>query len=311
MSCTCCITEPVSQHMTTVRKVWSYPVQFSMPSPRLPQIDFLQERDQTLLRYQETVQINTTHFQKLEQLYRIHCFDDKKFELFLPRVWCLLKRYNAYLGNSESTQAALPITVLECLNKMFGVTFECFASPLNCYFKQYCSAFSDTDSYFGSNGPILELKAVTGSFQANPPYCEELMEAMVNHFERLLTDSLEPLSFIVTLPELREPAPTALLKLEASHFKRKQVVVPAFEHEYRHGFQHIVAKSELNVRSSHGTLVVWLQNNLGYQKWGPTEERVEALLEAFRPGRERERDRQELLSPQRTVENNVEKVIIP
>lgn len=38
---------------------------------------------------------------------------------------------------------------------------------------------------------------------------------------------------------------------------------------------------------------------MGHQKWGPTEERVEALLEAFRPGRERERDRQELLSPTR------------
>lgn len=53
------------------------------------------------------------------------------------------------------------------------------------------------------------------------------------------------------------------------------------------------------MRSAHGTLVVWLQNNQGYQRWGPTDDRVEALLEAFRPGRERERDRQELLSPQR------------
>lgn len=56
------------------------------------------------------------------------------------------------------------------------------------------------------------------------------------------------------------------------------------------------------MRSVHGTLVVWLQNNAGYTRWGPTEERVEALLEAFRPGRERERDKQELLSPQRVVE---------
>lgn len=44
-------------------------------------------------------------------------------------------------------------------------------------------------------------------------------------------------------------------------------------------------------------MVIWLQNAAGYQRWGPTEERVEALLDAWRPGRERERDRQELLSP--------------
>ncbi|KAJ9577230.1 hypothetical protein L9F63_006204, partial [Diploptera punctata] len=225
---------------------------------------------------------------------RYSCFDDKKFELFLSRVWCLVKRYKTFFGSGQNegqgTQAALPVTVFECLNRMFGVTFECFASPLNCYFRQYCSAFPDTDSYFGSRGPILDFKAISGSFEANPPFCEELMEAMVNHFERLLADSPEPLSFIVFLPEWRDPAPNALLKLETSHFKRKQVVVPAYEHEYRHGFQHMISKSELNVRSAHGTLVVWLQNNAGYQRWGPTDERVEALLEAFRPGRERERE---------------------
>ena len=53
----------------------------------------------------------------------------------------------------------------------------------------------------------------------------------------------------------------------------------------------------MNVRAAHGTVIVWLQNETGNQKWGPTDERVDALLEAFRPGRERERDRQELLSP--------------
>lgn len=38
-------------------------------------------------------------------------------------------------------------------------------------------------------------------------------------------------------------------------------------------------------------MVVWLQNNVGFTRWGPTESRVEALLEAFRPVREKERDR--------------------
>jgi len=55
----------------------------------------------------------------------------------------------------------------------------------------------------------------------------------------------------------------------------------------------------VNVRAAHGTVIVWLQNEPGFNKWGPTDERVDALLEAYRPGRERERDRQELLSPPR------------
>ena len=173
------------------------------------------------------------------------------------------------LSGGGATQAALAPTVFECLHKMFAVTFECFASPLDCYFRQYCSWFPDTDSYFGSRGlvqtkftrinssppqkkknillfivfrTILDFKPITGSFQANPPHCDELTEAMVNHFEKLLSESSEPLSFIIFMPEWRDPSPPALLRLESSLFKRKQVVVPAYEHEYRHGFQHVVPK---------------------------------------------------------------------
>ena len=148
------------------------------------------------------------------------------------------------LGPNEGfgLQGALSVSVFECLHRVFGVTFECFASPLNCYFKQYCSAFDDTDGYFGSRGyvfllqiwiwylyyvrdclrfltlsyslffsiytnssgiscqhwanycthfnvweffssPILNFRPVSGSFEANPPFSEELMEAMVDHFE--------------------------------------------------------------------------------------------------------------------------------
>lgn len=76
----------------------------------------------------------------------------------------MLKRYQMFLGNltptsyeAEQTQASLPVTVFECLQRHFGVSFECFASPLNSYFRQYCSAFSDTDSYFGSRGYKFNL----------------------------------------------------------------------------------------------------------------------------------------------------------
>ncbi|CAB0036887.1 unnamed protein product [Trichogramma brassicae] len=302
------INEQSVASVNTNRKVWCYSVQFSRQSPRLPVIEFNHEGDQTMLRYHnEGMCINTHYLTKLEYLYRFNCSDDRKFDLFIPRVWCLLKRYQTYLGSTDSqaTQMALPVTVFESLQRSFGVTFECFASPLNCYFKQFCSAFADTDSYFGSRGPFNDFRPVSGSFQVNPPYCEELMDAMITHIESVLSDSSEPLSFIVFLPEWRDPPPNALLKLEASPFKRKQVVVPAMEHEYRNGLQHVLPKGELNIRAVHGTLVVWLQNPAGHAKWGPTEERVEALLEAWRPGKERERDRQELLSPPRQPPSSI------
>ncbi|XP_034480433.1 mRNA (2'-O-methyladenosine-N(6)-)-methyltransferase [Drosophila innubila] len=283
-----------------LKKVWCYPIQFAVPSPRMPAIEYLQDRDHMIIKYTPTTinqpdaqYINLTYLQKLEQLYRHNCFDDKKFDLFIGRVWCLLKRYQTFLGNAlnssqeaELTQAALPVPVFECLHRHFGVSFECFASPFNSYFRQYCSAFADTDAYFGSRGPFLDFKPVSGSFQVNPPHCEELIEACLLHVDKLLTDSMEPLSFIVFLPEWK-----SIAKLEESMYKRRSMVVLGMAHEYRHGYQHMMQKSEVLIKCMQGTQVVWLQNSAGYARWGPNENRVEALREAFRPQRDRERER--------------------
>ncbi|XP_030388130.1 mRNA (2'-O-methyladenosine-N(6)-)-methyltransferase [Scaptodrosophila lebanonensis] len=283
-----------------LKKVWCYPIQFAVPSPRMPAIEYLQDRDHMIIKYTPTTinqpdaqYINLTYLQKLEQLYRHNCFDDKKFDLFIGRVWCLLKRYQTFLGNAlnssqeaELTQAALPVPVFECLHRHFGVSFECFASPFNSYFRQYCSAFADTDAYFGSRGPFLDFKPVSGSFQVHPPHCEELIDASLVHIDKLLTDSMEPLSFIVFLPEWK-----SISKLEESMYKRRSMVVLGMAHEYRHGYQHMMQKSEVLIKCMQGTQVVWLQNSAGYARWGPNENRVEALREAFRPQRDRERER--------------------
>uniref|UniRef100_A0A1A9V576 WW domain-containing protein n=1 Tax=Glossina austeni TaxID=7395 RepID=A0A1A9V576_GLOAU len=284
-----------------LKKVWCYPIQFAVPSPRMPAIEYVQDRDHMIIKYTPSTlnqpdaqYINLTHLQKLEQLYRYNCFDDKKFDLFIGRVWCLLKRYQTFLGNAlnssqeaELTQASLPTPVFECLHRHFGVTFECFASPFNSYFRQYCSAFADTDAYFGSRGPFLDFKPVSGSFQVNPPHCEELIDAALIHIDKLLNDSMEPLSFIVFLPEWK-----SLAKLEENIYKRRSMVVLGMAHEYRHGYQHIIPKADVNVKCMQGTQVVWLQNSAGHARWGPNENRVEALREAFRPQRDRERERE-------------------
>lgn len=68
------------------------------------------------------------------------------------------------------------------------------------------------------------------------------MEAAVEHIERLLADSSEPLSFILFIREGIEPLPPVHLKIDSSHYKRRQIIVPAMEHEFRHGLQHILSK---------------------------------------------------------------------
>ncbi|KAI3369217.1 hypothetical protein L3Q82_007503 [Scortum barcoo] len=246
------------------------------------------ENDFACLRFRgEMVKVNRGHFSKLELLYRYSCIDDPRFEKFLSRVWCLLKRYQVMFGSgaNEGTglQGALPVSVFEALHRQFGVSFECFASPLNCYFKQYSSAFPDIDGFFGSRGPFLSFCPVSGSFEANPPFCEELMDAMVTHFEELLDQSSEPLSFIVFVPEWRDPVTPALTRMEGSRFLRHQLSVPAYEHEYRSGSQHICKRDEMYYRAVHGTAVLFLQNDAGFAKWAPTPERLAELTAAYRP----------------------------
>jgi len=195
--------------------------------------------------------------------------------------------------------------VFESIQRNFGVSFECFASPLNCYFRQYCSAFGDTDGYFGSRGTFLDFKPATGSFQVNPPFSEDLIDASITHIEDLLGASKEPLSFIMVVPEHEKETEESeiecnwLKRLENSRWKRKQVTIPPFEHEFRHGAQHLVSKSEVCIRSTNATVVFWLQNDSGFEEYKPTEQKVDSLIEAYRPGRERERDRQDLLAPER------------
>ncbi|XP_071192814.1 mRNA (2'-O-methyladenosine-N(6)-)-methyltransferase isoform X1 [Salvelinus alpinus] len=268
------------------RLVYCYPIRLALPSPAQPRVELHFENDIACLRYKgEMVKVNRSYFTKLELLYRYSSIDDPRFEKFLSRVWCLIKRYLVMFGAgvNEGTglQGALPVPVFEALNKQFGVTFECFASPLNSYFKQFCSAFPDTDGFFGSRGPFLNFLPASGSFEANPPFSEEFMDAMVTHFEKLLEKSSEPLSFIIFVPEWRDPLTPALHRMETSSFLRHQMSVPAFEHEYRSGSQHICKKEEIYYKAVHGTVVIFLQNAAGFAKWEPTPERIQELLAAY------------------------------
>ncbi|GFO20659.1 phosphorylated ctd-interacting factor 1 [Plakobranchus ocellatus] len=274
---------------TNTRLTYCYAVQLSIPSPRLPVVERVLENEVAQLRYKsETLKMNQEHFWKMEQLYGLNCRDDPRFDNFLARVWCLLKRYQSYFGSNpnegKGNQGALTPSLMECLHRVFGVTFECFASPFNCYFRQYCSAFPDTDGFFGSRGPFLDFYPTSGSFEANPPFSDELMEAMVDHMESLLTESNEPLSFIVFIPDWRDPPTEALIRLESSKFMRKSFVYPPFEHEYRHGFQHLpAAKAEMSSKAVFGTLAVFLQNEAGFKRWTPTPEKIRELVLASKP----------------------------
>jgi Phosphorylated CTD interacting factor 1 WW domain len=128
--------------------------------------------------------------------------DDKEVAISMQGFHCalynLLARYNALLGHGM--QCALPEDVFQVLHKWVQTNFECFASPLNCRYSSYCSAFPDTDTVFGSKGSFFDFYPSRGSYEVNPPFIESVMTAAVQHAHSLLEKSSDALSFVFIMP---------------------------------------------------------------------------------------------------------------
>merc|ERR1712226_1780843 len=105
-------------------------------------------------------------YAKLKALYGIH--SSRGAGSFKEALLVLLLRYQAIGGSGF--QLALPTAAFETLVSHFGACAECFASPLNCWFGRFCSAFPDCDAPFGSLGSFQNFRPRRGAFQANPPF---------------------------------------------------------------------------------------------------------------------------------------------
>jgi hypothetical protein len=113
-----------------------------------------------------------------KELYYDDNDDDESYKAkFHSALYCLLCRYDMLQG--AGLQAGVPGSVMDVLLTEFDCQMECFASPLNCRYQTYASAF-DLDRLFGSVGSFFDLDFTTGGgcFQANPPFCEELIGRM-------------------------------------------------------------------------------------------------------------------------------------
>lgn len=124
--------------------------------------------------------------------------EDGSLQGFHCALYNLLARYNALLGHGM--QCALPEDVFQVLHKWVQTNFECFASPLNCRYSSYCSAFPDTDAVFGSKGSFFDFYPSRGSYEVNPPFIESVMTAAVQHAHSLLEKSDDALTFVFIVP---------------------------------------------------------------------------------------------------------------
>lgn len=200
----------------------------------------------TLTYKNKNVKVNKERFNILKNKYYKNNF--------INDLFCLLLRYYTLGGNGY--QAAAPYYVFDYLKNKLKVSQECFASPLNCYYDTFCSAFPDTDINFGSVGSFFRFLPESGWYEVNPPFSEVVMQKMVEHIEYLLTRTKKSLSFIIIIPKWDDYGSPMWVMMKNSKFLTDIIDIPA-GHKYYVGDQHNIKKSWT---TTHITSVILLQS---------------------------------------------------
>lgn len=225
------------------------------------------------------VQITKARLASLQTLFSSLAPADQH-TAFLLHVWRMILRYQAVFGPGRfeggGLHAAIPSAVFQCLQDRLGVTVECFASPLNATLSQYCSMFPDTDAVFGSKGSFFDFEPTEGSFEANPPFVEEILVLMIERMAMLLDKASGPMSFCVFLASWTDTPAWPLL--QHSPFMRREISLPAREHVYVSGHQHL---NPAVFDAVHSSTVFVLQNDAGAALWPASVAFERDLREAF------------------------------
>ncbi|KAL0584714.1 hypothetical protein ABG067_005451 [Albugo candida] len=239
------------------------------------------EADQVSLCYSGiTVKCSTGHYSKLKHLYSIQEKRNHTWKLPVMNVneaiFCVLLRYRALDGGG--LHASLNEECFDVMLQYFDCQMECFASPLNCRYRQYCSAYPDTDFRFGSIGSFFDFYPRSGCFESNPPFLPRLIERMATHMTGLLEAAEEALMFIIVVPAWKHTQ--AWQVLYNSEYNRSYLFLSQKHHGFCEGKQQI-RKSRWRIASFDSSIFFW-QNHKAQDKWLIQEEAIQKLKEAFR-----------------------------
>jgi hypothetical protein len=85
----------------------------------------------------------------------------------------------------------------------YNLSFECFASSINCTLKNYCSIYYDLEQLFGSHGNFFNKNFIEGVYTFNPPYQKNIIDKgylkIQYHLDQANKNNKE-LTFILTIP---------------------------------------------------------------------------------------------------------------
>jgi hypothetical protein len=202
--------------------------------------------------------------------------------LFHLRLFTMLQRYTGVTGLFSRIEAgwhaAVPPEPFDYLRYVMDAEAEGFASPLNARMSKFCSAFQDTDHFFGSQGPFHRFFPRHGCFEVGPPYDHEVIRIAFAHAITCLEapECDGPLCFVFIIPESQRDAGLAVRQqVESSGFKQVSEVISRLEAKYIDGFQHRPGENRL-ITISCDTRIIILQNSDAAQRW-PARSHFEEL----------------------------------
>jgi phosphorylated CTD-interacting factor 1 len=227
-----------------------------------------------------TFSINHDHFQKLQIMFDRQNQESSSREdheaAFASSLFTLLARYDMIQG--AGLQSAVQGAVFDVLLKHYGCNTECFASPLNCRYERFLSAFPDTDKTFGALGSFFNHDFTQGgAYQANPPFVADFIHAMYKKMDDSLSQCTKPLLFIVFVPAWVDTSSWKALK-ESKHLQ-KYVLLDQSSHYYAEGTQH--RRKTAKRVASFDTSIFFLQNEAGKEHWKIQDSHIEDLKQAF------------------------------
>lgn len=197
----------------------------------------------------------------------------------------LLLRYSSLSGGQllkdlrgGGMQGAVHSQLFDVLNGFFpqDEILECCASPLNSHLSTFGSAFSEIDFHFGSIGSVFDFDVTSGVCEVNPPFSPAFMDAVVDRIERnlsLANKSNKSLTFCIIVPTVASTtskgpkdtvkaahrfAQSSFLRMIEAEACRHHIVLPAREHGYIEGAQHL--RPTRYKESSYDTSVILLQS---------------------------------------------------
>lgn len=256
----------------------------------------------------DQLRVSGLHLHKLRSLYTAHHprtpNDEESWEKsFRRRLYVMLRRYVTFIGLDPSQDglcggnmhAAAPERVFAWLRTELGAQCELFASPLNCYFSSFYSAFPDTDACFGSVGSFFDLESLPeGSYEVGPPYTEEVLELTARKLLALLRAAGgAALSFVVFVPDW--PGAGGLNLMDGADFQPYRrnhhggafLLAEARNHHYVSGVQFFADRgADAEKRYyvvPHGTRIYVFQTDEGAKRWPTTAELERDLLKRLEP----------------------------